>query len=167
MVFVLANIFDKSSLTDPFPFGETTATILSIIIAVCGLIMFSYFSQDSACFNYNDWRRNASTVIIFVLFVGTFLYTTPFIASAYDKNRYAIVGRLITLIAVVGILSIIALPIINLTTKDETLFNLGHPRQKMWATVISAMLVLGSTLPLMSYIGQKIINPPQATIIQL
>jgi len=119
MVLILSNIFDKSALTDPYPFGQSIAFIFSVITAICGLIMFSYFSQNSACFNYNDWRRTASTIIIFMLFVGTFIYSTPFIASAYDKNRYAIVGRLVTLVAVVVTLSIIALPIINLTTKDE------------------------------------------------
>lgn len=165
----------------PYPFGETTAVISSIILGITGLIIFSYYAQSASCINYNDWRRKFSTIALFAVLIIMFMYSMVYIgsfvinykiegdsSSGIEYNSKSLFSGIALFLFTLFILSLFGRSI-DLTLKPEIEYsNLpeNHPAQ-YWLTIfISGFLILGSTLPLTNYVGQKIINPP-ATIIQL
>lgn len=176
------NIF-KRDKESAFPFGETTAVISSIIFGIIGLVIFSYYAQSAGCIDYNDKRRTFSTFTLIGVIIVIYLYSMIYIGgfminykkednrgSGVDYNPWAIVAGILTF-AIVAILPSIFIGFaVDLTLKPENDYdNLQeeHPIQYSIILAVSGFLILGSTLPLMNYVGQKIINPPQATIFQV
>jgi len=138
--------------------------------------MFSYFTQRDECFLYEDWRRQTSIYMLVAIVFGTLIYTFPFIAAvdvdvakSHEKDIW---NKLIILAGTTTILILLASPVIHLLSKNKVNFDEGHPNLKGYAIFVSSVLILGSTMPLMSFLGSKIIayrpckDPPPVVIPQ-
>jgi len=169
-----ANSTFRRDKVNPYPFGETTSVISSIIFAITGLIIFSYYAQSSSCMNYNDWRRTFTTIALIFVVVIIFMYSMVYIGAfminykteARDEvefKPYAIIGGIMTFVLITILPITLIGRAVDLTLKPkndyDNLFD-NHPLQYIIMLVVSGFLILGSTLPLMNYVGSKIINPP-------
>ncbi len=175
-VDIIFNRDNRNGIT-PFPFGETTAVISSIIFGIIGLVIFSYYAQSPSCISYNDKRRTFTTFALIAVMITLVMYSLVYIGAFMinykvdgEYNAWAIVAGILTFGLFAVIPSMFIGRAIDLTLKPENEYDLLyeiHPYQYSIMLVVSGFLILGSTLPLMNYVGSKIINPPEVIILDL
>lgn len=174
-------MFDRKSTT-PHPFGKTTATIFAILNIVIGLIIFSYYTQSADCIAYDDWRRPFTTIATISVLIITIFSILIYIGKVmitykkYGDNNVVSYNPLSLLIGLfmaglfISLSSGLLYNTYSLSTKPEADYADGrlyeeHPKQRGIALATAVLLITGSSLPLMNYLGTEVINPPAPKII--
>jgi len=144
--------------------------LLPILVMLIGFVVFSYATQNDACFTYDDWRRPFSLWSFSALYIGALLVVTYYAYmvkvwgqnedefkhdSGTDKTLRFFIGGIGIFFA-----SALFLPTINLMSKNQISFNrveIGsetkHPKQKSWTAFVAALLIYGTIIPLGKELG--------------